>query len=691
MVNLTQKNTSFNSVSRNLLVADASTIATFVSHGISLPSAAAKNNNQPVNKAPLVTIRPFVNDHRPNDLKIHLVSPMRNGQLVNGGVAKLGVTSAAVMKMKEELKNQENLCKEDPTAKIDDSDEKFTSFCDPSPEEEQVTCLPAAAEDAPDCSKPASNRIMLSRKPPVLKEKPRVPIKPQTALHRLERTLSSDPAVVKAPPIHPLPHASLTKSDSEPLKTAVCSVPEVDPPKPVAVATPEPPSNPQIRSALSPQVISGDRCGQISVRFVNITSGPPKMNSAETGTDSTAPAEDNPPAPADRQAKLNVLAQELNAVKRLDELTVTECEDQAEAVSEAQANVEQVESQVKAEVIRSTAETSADQTDSSTSAAAKASACAREPRESPTKRSNSTRGLTRSAFEVLRANLAGSLELTRMYPRTNNNRRPAPPLPEPSSVTPILAFEPVQVPSAAPEPVPVEEIPPAPHPPEESVSMSLMEPERSVERSRPSSPMLRSASISFAPEGSGDDVNELHPRSVSLTRAEQRSTTGLAPKPPSIRRLLKERATQLFQLADGSPKTQADPRLSRSEQFALDGKKSGKSRGLSAIRKFLGKKKDLSHSAESDSPSAPSKTTPAPVKVRPEILHPLDFHCGSVQVVSVKPNQVNVDPLAIYSDPRSVQENQSESSFSSCSLTSSPAPSLNSPIIPSNFPPQNYS
>ncbi len=35
-------------------------------------------------KTPLVTIRPFVNDHRPSDLKIHLVSPMRNGQLVNG-------------------------------------------------------------------------------------------------------------------------------------------------------------------------------------------------------------------------------------------------------------------------------------------------------------------------------------------------------------------------------------------------------------------------------------------------------------------------------------------------------------------------------------------------------------------------------------------------------------------------------
>jgi len=74
------------------------------------------------------------------------------------------------------------------------------------------------------------------------------------------------------------------------------------------------------------------------------------------------------------------------------------------------------------------------------------------PCPAPAKRSNSTRGLTRSAFETLRANLAGSLELSRMYPRAaastttttptaTSSRRPAPATPQatPPATPPVPA------------------------------------------------------------------------------------------------------------------------------------------------------------------------------------------------------------------------------------------------------------
>lgn len=160
-----------------------------------------------------------------------------------------------------------------------------------------------------------------------------------------------------------------------------------------------------------------------------------------------------------------------------------------------------------------------------------------------------------------------------------------------------------------------------------------------------------SSAVSFAPEGETLDAPPNGADGVTETATSRGegldppppSPGVIASKPPSIRRILKERATQLFQLpvaSGASTKTGSDPpRQSRADQFTAHGRKPVKSRGLSAIRKLLGIRKEAmaetqSTAASSDSLHAQQSPhgVPVAVKVRPEILHPIDFHTGSVQV-----------------------------------------------------------
>ena len=121
-------------------------------------------------------------------------------------------------------------------------------------------------------------------------EKPRVPVKPQTAMNRLE---SAD---LQPSPRNPLPHTVLTRAESAPASpssptrnesAAESASSAVDPPATEAETEPEPHGE----EAADPPA----NRGLMSVRFVNSLD--------------------------DRQSKLNHLAQELSAVKRLNELT----------------------------------------------------------------------------------------------------------------------------------------------------------------------------------------------------------------------------------------------------------------------------------------------------------------------------------------------------------------------------------
>jgi hypothetical protein len=118
----------------------------------------------------------------------------------------------------------------------------------------------------------------------------------------------------------------------------------------------------------------------------------------------------------------------------------------------------------------------------------------------------------------------------------------------------------------------------------------------------------------------------------------------MATKPPSIRKFIKERATHFLHMAEsggncgGGSSRPSGSRLSRSERFAaesggtVNGKK-GKSRF--SLRKLLGLKKDGGW----DEP-----VEPLPPKIRPEIVHPIDFHpIGQVQVVQGKIETNNSD------------------------------------------------
>ena len=316
--------------------------------------------------------------------------------------------------------------------------------------------------------------------------------------------------------------------------------------------------------------------------------------------DQSQPEKTPAPVAADRKTRLNHLAQELNAVKRLDELFTPEAEPATDATSKIEANP-QKETKSKDHVEREAAPV----VNASVSVS-----------ESAARRSNSTRGVTRSAFESLRANLAGSLELTRMQPRSNSNRRRAPPLPDQK---PVVSLQPEAAPVAETTPLaetaavkstngPIlgqmeqrhdeqvrsdKELENEDEEEERAVSLPMFETSARShhDRSRSTSPMPRSASICFEPQGFNERIDAssssiggegMNPRSISLSRVEPirsspSSKVGLAPKPPSFRRILKERAVQLFQLNDtaaaaagaATAKTQtaADTRLSRSDQF----------------------------------------------------------------------------------------------------------------------------
>lgn len=160
------------------------------------------------------------------------------------------------------------------------------------------------------------------------------------------------------------------------------------------------------------------------------------------------------------------------------------------------------------------------------------------------------------------------------------------------------------------------------------------------ERSVSVSPRYRNSFICTSPEGSlslvKDELDVAPARSVSLTRVERSDSQCMSTKPPSIRKILRERANQFLQLAESSggncrsPPSGESGRLSRSERFAAEAGtvSAKKTKNRFSLRKFLGLKKESGWDDTAE---------PLPPKIRPEIVHPIDFHpVGQVQVVAGK-------------------------------------------------------
>ncbi|EFX74210.1 hypothetical protein DAPPUDRAFT_109115 [Daphnia pulex] len=689
--------------------------------------------------------------------KINLVSPMRNGQVLTGGMARslTAATTTNQSNNKEQMKNRENLLKKsEPSIDVVKKPEveKITSFSDPVPatkitkesvnKEQPAQKSPPSSPPTPPApvvstnniinnnnnnnqtkaivlqssrvasgrivesensnNKPSSNRSTLTRKPPVWREKPRIPIKPQTTVS-----------------IHNQPNGILVEPNNASHPAGNNNKVE-----PVVVVEQQP--------TIKTQNVDCQP-GQISIRFVHLSSG---------GEDSAKPAPSvllPPLVPANPQ-KSQVVRQ-LSALERLDllgsseniaETLATNCASLPESSPKVPDNgmispafvfeslpapevvvappttpspmMMVVANEINNNPIKAVGpepETSAVQqslpeptTDSTTSSSHKSPALiakkAEETREAQgiTKvegfssdcRSNSTRGLTRSAFEALRANLAGSLELSRVCQpqsragNSGNPKRQAPPTPlscdaedstgqpdsGPSSPPPSLASlaDPVAVSSAPPTP-PTSSIPPTPPPaPALPPLADFVIPKKESpppppevagrpggDRAISASPRFRNSLICTSPDGGSvamDDEDQGLPRSVSLTRVERSDSQSMATKPPSLRKFIKERATHFLHMAEaggscgggGGSARPSGSRLSRSERFAaesctvvgtVNGKK-GKSRF--SLRKLLGLKKDGGW----DEP-----VEPLPPKIRPEIVHPIDFHpIGQVQVVQGK-------------------------------------------------------
>ena len=645
------------------------------------------------------------------------------------------------------MKNRENLLKKSEQQLIDvvkkPEVEKITSFSDPVPatkitkesvKEQPLQSPPSSPTPAPkaavstnnnntkaivlqssrvasgrivesDSSKPASNRSTLTRKPPVWREKPRIPIKPQTTVSLQSNGVAESP-----------------NNTSHPANNKV---------EPVNIVEQPQPTMKQQNAECQP--------GQISIRFVHLSSnGEDSAKSAPSVLPPLVPANNTSAIPSKSQ-----VVRQLSALERLDLLgsaeniaekftgaslpepssspKIPEVEvltpnfifenlPTAEVVvpqrtpspiivqNEINNNpIKAVLSEPETSIIQALPEPTTDHLITTTTSNSKSSALAKKAEETkevqPTKtdgfssdcRSNSTRGLTRSAFEALRANLAGSLELSRVCQpqRVNNSvnpKRQAPPTPlscdaedsngqpdsSPSSPPPSLAslVDPLVVVAPSPPPTPpTPATPPSPPPapalppltdfvilsakkdPSPPASSEVARP--AADRAISASPRYRNSLICTSPDGGSvamDDEDHGHPRSVSLTRVERSDSQSMATKPPSIRKFIKERATHFLHMAEsggncgGGSSRPSGSRLSRSERFAaesggtVNGKK-GKSRF--SLRKLLGLKKDGGW----DEP-----VEPLPPKIRPEIVHPIDFHpIGQVQVVQGKIETNNSD------------------------------------------------
>lgn len=526
-----------------------------------------------------------------------------------------------------------------------------------------------------DPAKPASNRITLTRKPPVWREKPRIPIKPQSVT--LQPTVEPIPSA-----LHPA--SQLKKVDTDSVQLAQMKVQKAE-----------------------------SQSGQISIRFVHLSSGDDSAKT--TGVPPLLPALKTPPA----------AEKELSALQRLDLLgsAGSKLSTSTPTLSEQSPSfkIPEVSQTVPAKingekpsllvpdvtvppprtpspVIAAPPPTEINNNPikavriepDKTTLADQPTECARSP-QTPKKtsdenlkvdsfssdgRSSSTRGLTRSAFEALRANLAGTLELSRVcQPQrssVSNTKRQAPPTPLPRDPedsptdaesistlppTPVTPSSPVAtpvppIPTPTPSPTPSPPTPPAlpalsvaePDIPAKAISSSLPSSLEVVVRPTPdravsASPRFRNSLICTSPEGSLDSTQEEedYPRSLSLTRVERTDSQSMSTKPPSIRKIIKERATHFLQMAEGGGSCgggTSSSRLSRSDRFAAEsGVTVKKSKGRFSLRKLLGLKKDGGW----DEP-----VEPLPPKIRPEIVHPIDFHpVGQVQVVAGKVDTTN--------------------------------------------------
>lgn len=616
---------------------------------------------------------------------------MRNGQVLTSGsglsTRNVDVTNQQQPNNKEEMKNRENLMKKTEqlltTSEVvkKPTVEKITSFSDPVPaakvtkepaKEEPPSTAPTISNNTKaivlqssrvasgriesETSKPASNRITLSRKPPVWREKPRIPIKPQS--------------VAPQPTVEAIPSALHPPSKSKTTETQ------------------------QIQPQMKVQA-TDSQPGQISVRFVHLSSG---QNQDESAKSAVVPS--LVPAPKSPQ-----IDKKLSALQRLDLLgsTVSNTEPAVVPLPEQSPSLSlpEVEETISVKIITEcltapevvvpprspspvVVETEinnnpikVDHPEPDKELQNQPVECARPP-QSPRKaeeaektlktdcfssdaRSSSTRGLTRSAFEALRANLAGTLELSRVCqpprssPSVNGTKRQAPPTPQlrdpeesstdaesitPVSPTPVTPSSPPATPvMSCPSPSPP--IPPAlpvsepiTIPKSESPPSSIETIIRPTDRAVSASPRYRNSYICTSPEGSLETSldEEDHPRSISLTRVERTDSQSMSTKPPSIRKILKERATHFLQLAEGGGGCgggSSSSRLSRSDRFAAEsGGTVKKPKGRFSLRKLLGLKKD---------PGWDEPAEPLPPKIRPEIVHPIDFHpVGQVQVVAGK-------------------------------------------------------
>ena len=229
-------------------------------------------------------------------------------------------------------------------------------------------------------------------------------------------------------------------------------------------------------------------------------------------------------------------------------------------------------------------------------------------------------------------------------------KRPAPP-------TPTSIQSDVIEPEIVVDPNPIEE--PLIEPPVIAIKAT------SSERALSASPVYRnrnsSSSICQSPgaqqqftdvaleDESNDEPIVKTVRSISLHRAD----SNLQSKAPSIRKMIKERTTKLLHnMADGSVAKCGSSRMSRSDRFQVEQQQKKPSSSKTAsrfsiVRKFLGLKKDQTTSNNSSSNGQETSEQQQVVKVRPEIVHPIDFHpVGQVEVVAGKPDPITfTDPI----------------------------------------------
>ena len=731
-------------MSRNLLTGEA-VVASFGTHG-GLAGSSQKS-------APLVTISSF--GDKGSSLRggaKPMASSLRSsnrsmGAGGSGHTAWFGGVRPIEQEMKikkeagghpEEKKAEAQVSKESQ-----EPEEKFTSFCDPTPADAQVEeCVTSftsqgPAEESPvsatptettptettptgatppatHASDPSKRSSTLSRKAPVFKEKPHVPIKPQSDLPDSKLPESRKKSPSSSPPLSSASSVRLNKSDfilgPADINSATDNCVETPQPQSLDSSPPSSAQSGKLNKPPTPFKVGGSRRlsaqdstvdsagpqqpqnGGFNVRFVHSSSA--GSSTYKFTPELKSPASKSPELRSPQLKSPDLRAPELKSPDLKPEYKTPELRSpglkpvglrpiglkptglrptgfKASSLTPLEFKLPELKTSVSKlpeskspqppspdpkppKSPESNAITRLDQLSTPSSPEANQEADATNAPESEK--------ITRTSFELARANLAGSLELTRLGPSAGSpagsplrqeSSAPKPDAdPEPSAKNSDPEFSQGESGEDDDDDDDDDEFLPSPVIPGESVvetvNLFAINKRRSSENGSgsdviPVKPQGRSSSaqgrmpvVSLTPGecgGSREDVR-MHLRSSSVTSRHGDLIADVAPsKTPSIRKIIRQTASQLRQLAE------TGTRLSRSDRFAMEGgsrknlaglnsSSNNKTRFGKSIRKLLGMKKDSGplKSGFDSSLDADGVLANVQQKSRPEIVHPLDFH-----------------------------------------------------------------